>query len=149
MTPTSSGAASPETMPGPIAVTPSAACRLRPVPLGAVSVTGGLWAARRQVNGEAAIPSGRERLESAGNLDNLRIAAGTISGQPRGPVFMDSDVHKWLEAAAWEYARRPSQELLRAQREITAIVAAAQQPDGYLDSVVQLRQDRERYRELG
>ena len=136
-------------MPGPVAPTPDAACRLRPVPLGAVTITGGLWAARRQVNGDVAVPSGRERLESAGNLDNLRIAAGTMSGEPRGPVFMDSDVYKWLEAAAWEYARRPSEELLEAQREITAIIAAAQQPDGYLDSIVQLEQDGERYRELG
>jgi DUF1680 family protein len=112
-------------------------------------VTGGLWAARREVNGDVAVPLGRERLESAGNLDNLRLAAGTLSGEPRGPVFMDSDVYKWLEAAAWEYARRPSEELLAAQREITAIVAAAQQPDGYLDSIVQLEQDGARYRELG
>jgi hypothetical protein len=95
-----------------------------------------------------AVPFGRERLESAGNLDNLRIAAGMTTGEVRGPVFMDSDVYKWLEAAAWEYARRPSQELLEAQHEITAIVAAAQQPDGYLDSVVQVREGGGRYRDL-
>src|SRR4051812_18917923 len=149
MTPPSPAATRQETVPGPVAPTPDASCRLRPVPLGAATITGGLWAARRQVNGEVAVPFGRERLESAGNLDNLRIAAGTMSGEPRGPVFMDSDVYKWLEAAAWEYARRPSEELLEAQREITEIVAAAQQPDGYLDSIVQLEQDGERYRELG
>jgi DUF1680 family protein len=133
---------------GPVAPTVDASCRLRPVPVGAVEITGGLWAARRQVNGEVAIPSGRERLEDAGNLDNLRIAAGQLDGEPRGPVFMDSDVFKWLEAAAWEYARQPSDKLLEAQREITAIVAAAQQPDGYLDSIVQLREGGERYRDL-
>jgi len=133
---------------GPVAPTSGAACRLRPVPLEAVSITGGVWAARRQINGDVGVPAGRERLESAGNLDNLRIAAGTTSGTARGPVFMDSDVYKWLEAAAWEYARHPSEELLAAQREVTAIVAAAQQPDGYLDSVVQLR-GGERYGELG
>ena len=133
---------------GPVAPTAEAACRLRPVPLGAVTITGGLWAARREVNGEAAVPNGRKRLESAGNLENLRIAAGTTSGEARGPVFMDSDVYKWLEAAAWEYAREPSSELLDAQREITKVVAAAQQPDGYLDSVVQLRDGGERYRDL-
>jgi DUF1680 family protein len=152
MTPASAAAAAAagqETSPGPVAPTADAACRLRPVPLGAVTITGGLWAARRQVNGEVAVPLGRERLEAAGNLDNLRIAARTISGEPRGPVFMDSDVYKWLEAAAWEYARQPSEKLLEAQREITAIIAAAQQPDGYLDSIVQLEQDGERYRELG
>ena len=149
ITPASPAATRQETVPGPVAPTPDAVCRLRPVPLGAVTITGGLWEARRQVNGDVAVPLGRERLEAAGNLDNLRIAAGTITGKPRGPVFMDSDVYKWLEAAAWEYARRPSDELLEAQREITAIIAAAQQPDGYLDSVVQLQQDGERYRELG
>jgi DUF1680 family protein len=149
MTPASPAATRQGTVPGPVAPTSDAACRLRPVPLSAVTITGGLWATRRQVNGDVAVPLGRERLESAGNLDNLRIAAGTTSGEPRGPVFMDSDVYKWLEAAAWEYARRPSEELLEAQREITAIVAAAQQPDGYLDSIVQLEQDGERYRELG
>jgi uncharacterized protein len=133
---------------GPVALTEGADCRLRPVPLGAVAITGGLWAARREVNGEVAVPLGRERLEAAGNLDNLRIAAGTMAGEARGPVFMDSDVYKWLEAAAWEYARRPSQGLLEAQQEITAIVAAAQQPDGYLDSVVQITEGGERYRDL-
>jgi hypothetical protein len=52
---------------------------------------------------------------------------------------MDSDVYKWLEAAAWEYARDPTPALLDAQREVTALVAAAQQPDGYLNSMVQQR----------
>src|SRR3954451_15195839 len=148
MTPASPVATRQETVPGPVAPTAAAVCRLRPVPLGAVTITGGLWAARREVNGEVAVPFGRERLASAGNLDNLRIAAGMTTGQSRGPVFMDSDVYKWLEAAAGEYARRPSQELLDAQREITAMVAAAQQPDGYLDSVVQISEGGERYRDL-
>jgi DUF1680 family protein len=133
---------------GPVAPTDGGAVRLRPVPLGAVTINGGLWAARREVNGDVAVPFGRERLESAGNLDNLRIAAGAMAGDVRGPVFMDSDVYKWLEAAAWEYARRPFQGLLDAQREITALVAAAQQLDGYLDSVVQVREHGERYRDL-
>src|SRR5689334_2828022 len=133
---------------GPVAPTAEATCRLRPVPLGAVTITGGLWAARRAVNGEVAVPNGAKRLESAGNLENLRVAAGAASGAARGPVFMDSDVYKWLEAAAWEYAREPSQQLLDTQREITAVVAAAQQPDGYLDSVVQLRNGGQRYQDL-
>ena len=133
---------------GPVAPTSGAHCELRPVPLGAVTITGGLWAERRQRNGEVAVPFGLQRLESAGNFDNLRIAAGSKTGPARGPVFMDSDVYKWLEAAAWEYARNASPELLAAQREVTGIVAAAQQPDGYLNSVVQLREGGERYRDL-
>jgi uncharacterized protein len=133
---------------GPVVPTKQAATVLRPLSIERVTITGGLWAARQQVNRDVAIPSGHERLESAGNLHNLRIAGGTANGSPRGPVFMDSDVYKWLEAAAWEYARQPTPELLQAQREVTAVVAAAQQPDGYLDSVVQLRGDGARYVDL-
>jgi hypothetical protein len=103
----------------------------------------GLLAARQRVNGEPTVPSGHRRLEIAGNLDNLKIAAGEKAGQLRGPVFMDSDVYKWLEAAAWEYARHPSRALLDAQRQVTAVVAAGQQRDGYLHSML-----RERYRNL-
>jgi uncharacterized protein len=132
---------------GPVAPAGGAAVRLRPVPMGAVRITGGFWAERQRVNSEVAIPAGLRHLESAGNLDNLRIAAGEKAGDARGLVFMDSDVYKWLEAAAWECGRNPSPELLEAQRSVTAVVAAAQQPDGYLDSMVQLR-DGERYRNL-
>jgi uncharacterized protein len=123
-------------VPGPVAPTPAATARLRPV--AAARIDGGLLAGRQRANGEAAVPSGPPRLAAAGNLDNLRIAAGA-AGERRGPVFMDSDVYKWLEAAAWEYARRPTPALLAAQREITAVVAAAQQDDGYLNSMVQDR----------
>jgi uncharacterized protein len=133
---------------GPVAPTDAAWCRLRPVPFGSVRITGGLFAERQRANREAAIPTGQERLESAGNLDNLRIAAREKEGEPRGPAFMDSDVYKWLEGAAWDYGRQPSDDLLEAQRSITQVVAAAQQPDGYLDSVVQITDGGERYRNL-
>jgi DUF1680 family protein len=133
---------------GPVAPTAGATGRLRPLPFGAARITGGLWAARQRANREVAIPAGGDHLETAGNLDNLRIAAGTAAGAPRGPVFMDSDVYKWLEAVAWEHGRDPAPELLTAQRATTAVVAAAQQPDGYLDSVVQVRDGGQRYRNL-
>ena len=128
-------------MTGPLLPTTEASCRLRPVTTARIG--GGLLGARQEANGRVAVPSGHERLGAAGNLDNLRIAAGEHAGEPRGPVFMDSDVYKWLEAAAWEYARAPRPALLEAQRAVTAVVAAAQRADGYLNSMV-----RERYRDL-
>jgi DUF1680 family protein len=123
--------------------------RWQPVGLGQARITGGFWAPRQTRNGESAIPSGQDQLETAGNLQNLRLAAGIGEGEAIGPVFADSDVYKWLEAAAWEYGRNPSEDLLKRQRELTAIVAAAQREDGYLDSVVQLRYgDEGRYQQL-
>jgi DUF1680 family protein len=123
--------------------------RLLPLGLGQTTITGGFWAPRQTRNGESAIPSGQDQLEKAGNLQNLRLAAGIGEGEAIGPVFADSDVYKWLEAAAWEYGRNPSDDLLTRIRELTAVVAAAQREDGYLDSVVQLRYgDEGRYKQL-
>jgi DUF1680 family protein len=133
----------------PASPTTSAAVHWRPLPLGAARITGGFWAPRQEANGDAAVPAGREQLESAGNLQNLRLAAGAAKGTAVGPVFADSDVYKWLEAAAWEYGRRPEEGLLREQREVSALVAQAQADDGYLDSVVQVRHGRDgRYQDL-
>ena len=137
------------TVTGPAAPTREAAVRLRPIGLGDVAITGGFWSTRQTINAAGAIPAGHVQLEAAGNLRNLRIAAGLEQGDATGPVFADSDVYKWLEAVAWECARQPSERLLELQREVTATVAAAQQDDGYLDSVVQLRFGRAgRYQNL-
>ncbi|HET6985669.1 MAG TPA: beta-L-arabinofuranosidase domain-containing protein [Kribbella sp.] len=121
----------------------------QPLGLGQAKITGGFWAARQERNGQSAIPSGQDQLEEAGNLHNLRLAAGIGEGEAIGPVFADSDVYKWLEAAAWEYGRNPNDDLLKRIRDLTAVVAAAQRKDGYLDSVVQLRYgDEGRYQQL-
>ncbi|GAA1607091.1 glycoside hydrolase family 127 protein [Kribbella sancticallisti] len=123
--------------------------RWQAVGVGQATIAGGFWATRQSRNGERAIPAGQDQLEAAGNLQNLRLAAGIGEGEAIGPVFADSDVYKWLEAVAWEYGRNPSDEMLKRQRELTAVVAAAQREDGYLDSVVQLRYgDEGRYQQL-
>ena len=65
-------------------------------------------------NGERGHPVGPEQLETAGNLHNLRFAAGIGEGEAIGPIFADSDVYKWLEAAAWEYAPQPGRRAAQA-----------------------------------
>jgi hypothetical protein len=121
-----------------VAPTTSARVRLRPIDGRGVVIRDGLLADRQRVNREVTILRGAEELERAGTLDNLRIAAGRAAGERRGMVFSDSDVYKWLEALAWEIAREPSAELERLARETTELVAAAQEPDGYLNSWCQV-----------
>ncbi|PUB31938.1 hypothetical protein C8K30_101457 [Promicromonospora sp. AC04] len=124
---------------GPAEPTSDARITLRPLAPGRVTVDAGLWRRTADVNRSAAIPVGLEQLGKAGNLRNLEIAAGQAEGEAIGPIFADSDVHKWLEAAAWEYAREPDEQLLADQLRVTALLAAAQADDGYLDSVPMLR----------
>ncbi|MEN5072680.1 beta-L-arabinofuranosidase domain-containing protein [Isoptericola cucumis] len=124
---------------GPAEPTAAALAALRPLPSGGATVDGGLWGHRLRVNREASVPEGLGHLREYGNVRNLEIAAGLAEGEATGPVFADSDVHKWLEAAAWEYGRAPDEGLLADILEVTRAVAGAQAPDGYLDSVPQLR----------
>ncbi len=130
----------------PVRVAARARVALQPLGLDAVRITGGFWLDRQRTNGSISIPDGFRRLEEAGNIDNFRITAGIEPGRVRGPVFSDSDVYKWLEAAAWEYGRAPDQQLLQDQLDVTSLIDAAREDDGYVNSMVQARGDR--YRDL-
>jgi DUF1680 family protein len=127
-------------IPGP--ARPLAPTALRPLPLSEVRLGEGFWLDRQHANRDVSVPDGLRQLHDAGNLRNFEIAAGRAEGEVLGPVFADSDVYKWLEAAAWEYAREPDESLLADQLRITELVAAAQQPDGYLNTVVPVREGR-------
>ncbi len=122
----------------PTAVGADAATALRPLGLDSARITGGFWLDRQSANRDVSIPDGLRRLRESGVLDNFAVVARG-QGEARGPIFADSDVYKWLEAAAWEYGRHPDEQLLADQLELSRTVAGAQQPDGYLDTVVQLR----------
>ncbi len=122
---------------------------LRPLPLGAARITGGFWSERQQINRTSTIPAAARRLEEAGTLRNFRRAADRSSvGQFAGKLFADTDVYKWLEAVAWEQAREPAGELAAWQTTTSALVAAAQEPDGYLNTYTRLVLDGQRYGDL-
>ncbi|MFJ3669003.1 glycoside hydrolase family 127 protein [Streptomyces sp. NPDC090106] len=133
---------------GPIRLTAHASTAQRPAT--DARITGGFWAGRRRVNAEVSIPQGPPRLEAAGNLANLRAAAdgkGAFSGDF---PFQDSDVHKWLEAASWQLAETPEDaELGSWTAELTALLASAQEPDGYLQTYYQVARPEKRWQDLG
>ncbi|HZA40258.1 MAG TPA: beta-L-arabinofuranosidase domain-containing protein [Actinomycetota bacterium] len=133
---------------GPVAASEAGRERLtlRPLPMESITFIDGLWWHRQQVNGSTTIPHGAEMLERAGNLDNMRLAAGlpTSADHFRGPVFMDSDIYKWLEAVGWEFGRSHDKRLLEEADQAISLVERAQQADGYLNSHFQTT-DRDRY----
>ncbi|MDW6065816.1 glycoside hydrolase family 127 protein [Streptomyces sp. FXJ1.4098] len=144
---------------GPIRLSMGAHTALRPATT--ARITGGFWAARRRTNAEVSIAQGPHRLEEAGNLDNLRAAAGAKTPGFSGDFqFQDSDVHKWLEAASWQLAEGAEVpaggtgaagadgELARHVGRLTELVAAAQDTDGYLQTYYQVRPGAQRWTEL-
>ena len=107
---------------------------LRPLPLDAVNLADDFWEPRRRINREVALPSQYRHLEDTGRLDNFRRASGKIGGEYQGIYFNDSDVYKWLEAAAWTLAEGPDPDLERMVDAAITEVADAQRPDGYLNT---------------
>jgi uncharacterized protein len=92
----------------------------------------------QQRNRASSLPLALGQLGAPGNLGNLRLAiAGAREGY-RGPLFMDSDIYKTLEAVGWELGRDGDQELAGFAEETTALLEKAQQPDGYLNPAVQV-----------
>jgi len=108
--------------------------KLHSVPVHAVTIEAGFWSPRRETNVNASIPSMGKLLEVNGRMDNFRRLTGKSSAAQRGPVYSDSDIYKWIEAAgfALQSGERPE---LRAtvDKDIREIVAA-QQADGYLNT---------------
>jgi DUF1680 family protein len=109
--------------------------RLRPLALGDVQITGGFWAQRQQVNATATLAHIEHWLEREGWIANFDLAAaGRLPDGRRGREFSDSEVYKYLEAVAWEIGRADDPALEGRFRAIVARVAAAQEPDGYLNT---------------
>jgi uncharacterized protein len=108
--------------------------RLRPVPAEAVKFTDSFWQPRRQMNRDVIIPGQARLCEETGRVDNLRIAAGQKPGEFVGWFFNDSDVYKLLEAAGWQLAGANDPELDTLMDSLIAVIGAAQQSDGYLNS---------------
>jgi DUF1680 family protein len=123
---------------GPVSPTPDAAVAHRPLAGQAARLRSGLLHDWQQRNRAASLPLALGQLETAGNLGNLRIAiAGAHEGY-QGPVFMDSDIYKTLEAIGWELSQGSDQELADFATETAALLEKAQQADGYLNSAIQV-----------
>ncbi|WP_329332261.1 glycoside hydrolase family 127 protein [Streptomyces sp. NBC_00663] len=116
--------------------------RLRPLGLDEVRITGGFWARRRHVNATATLDHCRDWEERVGWTGNFKAAVeGRIQHDRRGREFADSDVYKLLEAIAWERAHPADPALEDA-------IAAAQEPDGYLNTAYGRPGQQPRYSDL-
>ena len=113
-----------------------------------VRLTSGFWVKRAATNRNVSLFYAFEMLEKAGNLDNLRIAAGLKKGEYQGYVFLDSDIYKWLEATAWEMGNEADERLASMVDQAIDLIKKVQRPDGYINSYVQTREQFEPWADL-
>ena len=106
--------------------------RIEPVPVESVEVLDAFWKPRMEINRRITIPHILQQNEQTGRVDNFRKAAGLIEGPYLGRRFNDTDVYKAIEAASLSLIRSPDPELEARLDELIALIAAAQEEDGYL-----------------
>lgn len=125
-----------------------------PVPLGSVRLTDGFLAPRIRVNRDVTIPSQFEHLVSTNRLRNFARVAGTVDAPFDGIYFNDSDVYKWMEAAASALAAAEpgdtvsDDELNRLLEIALDSLEGAQHEDGYLNTYFSLERADERWSNL-
>ncbi len=105
---------------------------IRPVPFTDVVLTDAFWAPRLETNRTISVPSALRMNEETGRVDNFRKAARLMTGPHKGRRFNDSDVYKAMEAAAYTLRLHPDAGLEKTLDDLIALVAKAQEPDGYL-----------------
>ena len=132
----------------------------QPVSLKQVKIEKGFWGYYRDLAFSSMIPHQWRALNDdlsdappSYSLRNLRLAAdrnrGLSSGETyQGPCFLDSDLAKWLEAAAGWLAARPDEQLEKSIDEVIDLLAAAQEADGYLNTFGSLVLGKNRWRNL-
>lgn len=113
--------------------------KMRSVPYDAVQWTTGFWAERYQQLANVTLDESWRLLADpkAGHvLDNFRLAAKKPGqGGYAGTAWQDEWLYKWIEGAScvWRNTRDP--DLLARINEGIDLIAAAQQPDGYLSTM--------------
>ncbi|HVA92862.1 MAG TPA: beta-L-arabinofuranosidase domain-containing protein, partial [Chloroflexota bacterium] len=105
------------------------------------------WSPRLRINRERTIPFQYAQCKDTGRIDALRLR-WKPGDQPIPHPFWDSDVAKWIEAASYSLATHPDPALDALVDETIALLASAQQGDGYLNTFFTVVKPGERWTDL-
>ena len=113
---------------------------LQAVPFPDVKIQDAFWAPRIETNRVKSLPHNFKWCRQTGRLSNFAKAAGLQKGGFEGIYFNDSDVYKVLEGASYSLQAHPEAKLEKQVDQVIAWIAAAQQPNGYLNSYYTLKE---------
>lgn len=121
--------------------------QLKSIDIGDCRWTTGFWAEKFKICEEEMVPyMGSVLTGDTGHaLNNFKIAAGLKEGKHQGMKWHDGDFYKWMEAAMYVYAQNGDKKLLKEIDSYIEIIGKAQEPDGYLQTQIQLDDQFDRY----
>lgn len=104
-----------------------------PVPFTSVKVSDNFWGQRLKASREVTIPLAFSKCEETGRYENfIKAAHPSDTIKVGGLSFDDTDVYKTIEGASYLLQTYPDKKLEHYIDSVLVIVAAAQEPDGYL-----------------
>lgn len=109
-------------------------CVSRPVPRSRVTLHDAFWSPLVDRVHEVALPTQLDQYKHNCTLHNFRVAAGEREGVHEGWFFQDSDLYKWIEAAAYIAGATDDAALRDRVRDLVELIARAQRPNGYLNT---------------
>ncbi len=116
---------------------------IREVPFTQVHIEDRFWAPRIETNRTVSIPSAFKECEKNGRFDNFALAGGLMKGEHKGDFpFDDTDPYKIIEGASYSLAVKYDKALDQYLDSVIHLIAAAQEPDGYLTTCVTNRCER-------
>lgn len=106
---------------------------IQPVAFTQVKVTDNFWAPKIKTNADITIPYTLEQCRKTGRIDNFLVAAGKMTKDNLTEyTFDDTDLYKIIEGASYGLQVTKNQQLEIYLDSLIAIIADAQEPDGYL-----------------
>jgi DUF1680 family protein len=120
--------------------TPQTGYPIGQVPFTDVKVMGdSFWGQRLQASREVTIPLAFSKCEETGRYDNfVRATQPDSTYHVGGFPFDDTDVYKTIEGASYLLQTYPDAKLEAYIDSVLVLVAAAQEPDGYLNTARQM-----------
>jgi DUF1680 family protein len=120
--------------------------KLRGIPMQDTHLTEGFFAQRFDLAADKMLPAMERTMSGPGsaNLNRLKWAAGMEEGTRHGSHWGDGDNYKWIEGMAHAYNLTKDPQLDLKMDEWIAIIAKAQDPDGYISTNIPAR-DLERF----
>jgi DUF1680 family protein len=121
---------------------------LTALPFQEVQIDDAFWGPRIKTNRTATIEANLRQCEITGRIKNFAVAGRLEEGKHQGALYNDSDVYKVLEGIAYTLRSERDADLEKRTDAIIDKIAAAQQPDGYLNTYYTLVKPAERWKNI-
>jgi len=123
--------------------------KYQPINFSAVTVNDDFWKPKIDKISKVTIPVCIDQTEiKTPRIQNFAIAAGKMKGKFQGIFYDDSDVYKALEAIGYSLRNNPDSSIEKIADNWIDLIAAAQLPDGYINTYYSLQFIEKRWTDM-